>query len=128
MSWLSDILGYGDDAETYAANVTAQWRSLALSFTVPPSDAWERAHASFVNNYGPMAGTEEEQYNRALANYKNGIDHAATDAFMDEIKRVPDIIVDVAGKGVAAVSGALPFYVKAAIVAGLALFVYKTLK
>lgn len=92
MSFLSSLFGYSDDAGTYAANVSAQWRALQAARTEPPTQAWINAYETFVRNYGVPTGDIEEfaaaQYNAAIG-----------DAVIDGFAEAPGIVADYIREG-----------------------------
>jgi hypothetical protein len=112
MAFWDTLFGYGDEADTYAANVTAQWRILRDTYTNPPTPQWQAFYESFVRNYGPPAATESEQRTRSRDFYINGINRAASDGFIQGVKEAPGIItgaiVDTAGQ----VWGTIPAWVR----------------
>jgi hypothetical protein len=124
VSW---VLGYDSDADTYAANATAQWRILKEQFTNPPTIQWQNLHASFLANYGPPAATEDEMYARARNAYLHGIDNALEDGFMTGIKTFPaDLAAAVANTAGSFLSG-IPGWVKlAAIGVGVVVVIGQT--
>lgn len=123
MSWYNPATWfYGDDADTYAANVAAQRRILlSIAETAEPA-AYKRAYDTFVANYGPLAASDEEQLTRARGQYMADINAAADQGFLDGVKEAPALISGAVGSTIAAFWSGMPAWLKWAVLGALALF------
>lgn len=113
MSWYNPVTWFfGEDTDTYAANVAAQWRTLTSVAETADPEAYARAYNLMVSYYGPPASTEAQILENARKQYMAGINKAADEGFIEGVKSAPGVITEAVVGTFGDVWGKIPVWVR----------------
>lgn len=128
MSWYNPVTWFfGEDADTHAANVAAQWRLLEKTAKTADPATWQRAYDLMVSSYGPPASTEAQILANARAQYMADIDKAADAGFVEGAGKAVNAIVNGASDAVGSVWDKIPPWIRWSAFGALALAVLSIL-
>lgn len=130
MSLLDTVTGWftsGKDADTYAANVAAQWDIIIANAETANPAAYKRAYDMLVQYYGPPAPTYAARLEAARAQYNRQQIEALQDGFVEGVKSAPGLITGGVSNFIGEIWKNIPAWVRYTGLAALAIWGISTL-